>query len=103
MELATLYARRGQPGLVQLAKKSGLKVAYIQRLLYVLERRPSVERAELLIHASRQLWGKANALTLEGLTNPIYFQDAIDSAVKDGTAHAKFMLRARAPREEVPA
>jgi hypothetical protein len=76
MDIATLYARHGQPGLDKLAKEAGLKVSYLQRLLYRPDCRPSIERADLLIKTSARLFGAKSGLTLQGLTNPKPFRDA---------------------------
>lgn len=104
MELATLYARHGQPGLEKLAalmdarekaagNAGGVKVDYLQRLLYVLERRPSANRAALLIECSKKLFGAKEALTIEGLTNPIPYLEAIATAMEEGKAHPSHVLR----------
>jgi hypothetical protein len=95
MNLATLYARQGQEGLEKLAKAAGLKVSYLQRLLYVLDRRPSLQRAQLLIDQSKRLFGPKQALTVDGLSAPVYYKDAIQAALAEGTAHASFKLRNR--------
>lgn len=104
MNLATLYARRGQPGLEQLAKASNdvVKVPYLQRLLYVLSRRPSVERAQLLISVSEKLW-PGQGLTLDGLTNPVFYKDAIEAELKHGRAHESFVKKPRTKAVKQPA
>lgn len=93
MRLADIYALHGQLGLDKLAEVAGMDPVYVRRLMYVTSRRPSVERAGVLIRASEKLWGKKNALTLEGLTNPCYFKDAIDEALERGIAHPTWILR----------
>lgn len=103
MNLATLFARRGQPGLEQLAEASQgvIAVPYLQRLLYVLTRRPSLERAQLLIALSEKLW-PGEGLTLEGLTNPVHYMDARTAALKKGDVHKSLEKRIR-PRPGDPA
>lgn len=100
MDIATLYARHGQPGLDKLAAAADLKVSYLQRLLYRPDCRPSIERAELLIKTSAKLFGAKSGLTLEGLTNPKPFRDAQQALKEAGTPVYK--LR-RAPGAKAPA
>lgn len=100
MDIATLYARHGQPGLDKLAAAADLKVSYLQRLLYRPDCRPSIERAELLIKTSARLFGAKQGLTLEGLSNPKPFREAHDALEAAGVP--VFKLR-RAPGAKTPA
>lgn len=84
MNIATLYARVGLPGMTRLAEAAGLKLSYVMRFVYETRRRPSIERASLLISVSERLW-PGRGLTLEGLTNPITIWDAYESTKRDGT------------------
>lgn len=85
MNIATLYARKGHPGLVALAEKAGgLKVSYLQRLVYRPETRPSIERAQVLIEASKKLWPDDGVLTIEGLANPVDFKEARKDQIRLG-------------------
>jgi hypothetical protein len=95
MNLAEIYARHAQEGLEALAEKAGVTVPYLQRMLFVLNRRPRTDKAADLVRASRELWGERGALTIEGLADPVYYETAIKEALRKGVAHPKWMLLKR--------